>query len=122
MWEILSIFTNVSTVIASLGLVLATSSFISGLQLVRGASIVELKIHRFNGFSSIILFVVLAAMNFADSGVRFWPLVAWLAALSIIITKLYIVRKRIKAFKYVSWIGGTLILIWLFLVYIHIPV
>lgn len=122
MWEILSVFTNISTVIASLGLVLATSSFISGLQLVRGASIVERKIHRFNGFSSITLFVVLAAMYFVNSGVRFWPFLAWLTALSVIIIKLYIVRKRIKAFKYVSWIGGSLILIWLFLVYIHIPV
>lgn len=122
MWDILSVFTNISTVIASLGLVLATSSFISGLQLVRGASFIERKIHRFNGFSSIILFVILAAMYFVNSGVRFWPFVAWLAAFFIILIKLYIVRKRIKAFKYVSWIGGTLILIWLFLVYIHIPV
>lgn len=121
MWEILSVFTNISTVVASLGLILATSSFISGLQLVRGASIVELKIHRYNGFSSILLFLLLAVMNLA-SGVHFWPLVAWLSALSIIMLKLYIVRKRRKAFKYVSWIGGTLILIWLFLVYIHIPV
>lgn len=122
MWEILSVFTNISTVIASLGLVLATSSFISGLQLVRGASVVELKIHRYNGFSSIILFTILAVMSLVNSGVRFWPLLAWLTALSIIVIKLYIVRKRKKAFKYVSWIGGTLILIWLFLVYIHIPV
>lgn len=122
MWEILSVFTNISTVVASLGLVLATSSFISGLQLVRGASIVERKIHRFNGFSSIVLFIILAAMYFVNSGVRFWPILAWLTALWIIIIKLYIVRKRRKAFKYVSWIGGSLILIWLFLVYIHIPV
>jgi len=121
MWEILSVFTNISTVIASLGLVLATSSFISGLQLVRGASIVELKIHRFNGFSSITLFVILALMYFLNTGIRLWPLLGWLSAVGIILAKLYIVRKRIKAFKYVSWIGGTLILIWLFLVYINIP-
>ncbi len=123
MSEFFSVFTSIQTVIASIGLILATSSFISGLQLVRGASVIEGKIHRINGFSSITLYTVLAVLAFATEGLRIWSDLAWIAGFLVILLKISIVRKRRRrSFKYVSWIGGSLLLIWLFLVYIHIPV
>ena len=122
MFAILSVFTSVSTILASLGLILATSSFISGLQLVRAASIVEAKIHRYNGFMSICLFLIIAIASFVVNGIFNWTIFGWLFAASIIVIKLYIVRKRRRAFKYVSWIGGTLILVWLTILYVNIPV
>ncbi len=123
MFEILAdILTDFRTIVASLGLILATSSFISGLQLVRAKSRIELKIHRFNGQASIVLFTVLALWYFVREGIGFWSFIMWAFFLSVILFKLWIVRKRHKAAKYVSWIGATLILIWFYIVYIHIPV
>lgn len=118
-----NVFTDISTLIASLGLVLATSSFISGLQLVRGTrTSLEGKIHRFNGYGAICVYVTLAAMSFAEDGMRLWPAVGWFSGAGLIALKITIVRRRKRAFKYVSWMGASLILIWLFMVYVHIPV
>lgn len=122
MFEIIKAYTNIQTVLASLGLVLATSSFISGLQLVRGASMVERHIHRYNGFTTFGLYLTLAVMAMVKDGFYFISFLGWITGLLVILTKVYIVRKRRRrSFKYVSWIGGTLILIWLYLMYIHIP-
>lgn len=118
------IFMNIQIVLASIGLVMATSSLISGLQLVKMKITIEGKIHRFNGYASIVLYVVLAALSFTETGLRFMSVVGWTLGLLLILSKLWIVRKSRKkrrAFKYISWFGGTLILLWLYLVYIHIP-
>ncbi|MEK7773032.1 MAG: hypothetical protein AAB307_01685 [Deltaproteobacteria bacterium] len=123
MSEFFSVFTSIQSVIASIGLILATASFISGLQLVKGASFIEGKVHRINGFSSITLYTVLAVLAFATEGLRIWSVLAWITGFLVILLKISIVRKRRRrSFKYVSWIGASLLLMWLFLVYIHIPV
>jgi hypothetical protein len=119
-----SVFSTLPIILASIGLVLATSSFISGLQLVKGANVSERKIHRFNGFATIILYLVLAVFYFRTNGIGVWGVLAWLIGFFVIFLKLSIVhaKNRRRAFKYVSWLGGTLIVIWLILVYINIPI
>ena len=119
-----SVFSTLPVILASIGLVLATSSFISGLQLVKGANISERKIHRFNGFATIILYLVLSIFYFRENGIGIWSAIAWLTGFFVIFLKLSIVhaKNRRRAFKYVSWLGGTLIIIWLILVYINIPI
>jgi len=121
-FDILSVFSNLSTILASAGLILATSSFISGLQIVRGADIAERKIHRFNGFTALTLFICLAGLSIYNNGIGLWSFWGWLFGLSLFALKIYIVRKRRRAFKYVSWVGASLILLWLFLVFKNIPV
>jgi len=112
---------TIPLVLASLGLVLATSSFISGLQLVKSNSVVEGKIHRINGYLSFTLYITLAVLAFAAEGFEWMRLVGWLSGFSLLCLKIAIVRKRSRAMKYLSWFGGTLILIWLYIVYNHIP-
>lgn len=121
-FDILSIFNNLSTIIASMGLILATSSFISGLQLVKAANIAERKIHRFNGFTTLFLFLCLAGLSIYNNGLGLWSFWGWLFGLSLFSLKIYIVRRRRRSFKYVSWVGASLILLWLFLVFKNIPV
>lgn len=116
------LLTDPRTVLASIGLILATSSFISGLQLVKIKSRIERKIHRFNGYATFTIYVVLMVWHFVVKGFGFWALVLWLCGLGFLLLKIRIVRKRSKAIKYVSWMGATFILMWLYLVYIHIPV
>lgn len=121
--KMLGVFSTASIVLASFGLILATSSFISGLQLVKAASIVERKIHRFNGFTALALYVILAVLAFWYEGFGFLRLLGWGSGLGVFLLKILIVRSRKRrAFKYLSWLGGTLILVWLYMVYIHIPV
>ena len=116
------ITSHIPTILASIGLILATSSFISGLQLVRGTSVaVEGKIHRFNGYVSICLFITLTVFWVVNNGPG-WGLAAWICALLFIFLKVKIVRKRGRGFKYVSWMGVTIILMWLYIIYLHIPI
>lgn len=119
---LMSILTSVQTIIASIGLILATSSFISGLQIVKGTRAgVEGKIHRVNGVIVISLYIILAVRSAVINGIT-WNIVWWILGMCVILLKLKIVRTKGRAFKYASWLGGTLILIWLYLVYIHLPV
>ncbi|HEY4705890.1 MAG TPA: hypothetical protein VII64_00430 [Thermodesulfobacteriota bacterium] len=120
--ELINAFTNFSTLLASIGMILATTSFISGLQMVKAKGPIERKIHRGNGFISWTIFLVLAVLSFAKYGFSLWGLVGWTAGLFVIIIKLLIVHSRNRrAVKYVSWLGATLICMWLYVVYIHIP-
>lgn len=120
--ELFNAFTNFSTVLASIGMILATTSFISGLQMVKAKGPVERKIHRGNGFISFAILFILAVLSFVRYGFSLWSLAGWTAGVFVILLKLLIVhsRKR-RAFKYVSWLGATLICLWLYVVYIHLP-
>lgn len=121
-FELLQAFTNFTTLLASIGMVLATSSFISGLQLVKGRGRVERKIHRGNGLITFAIFAVLAVASFITYGLSLWSVGGWLAGAFIIGLKVLIVHSRNRrAFKYVSWLGASLIVMWLYIVYIHIP-
>ncbi len=119
---LMTFVTSAQTIIASIGLILATSSFISGLQIVKGTRAgIEGKIHRINGVIVISLYIILAVRGAVINGIT-WNIVWWALGMCVILLKLKIVRTKGRAFKYASWLGGTLILIWLYLVYIHLPV
>ena len=121
----LTILTNIPTILASIGLIMATSSFISGLQLVKGTvATFEGKIHRFNGYASVIIFITLFAMGIKSSGAGLIPMLGWGAGALLIAFKLWVVRiarRKRRAFKYISWLGATLTLMWLYIVYVHMP-
>ncbi|MBI5344194.1 MAG: hypothetical protein HZB83_02470 [Deltaproteobacteria bacterium] len=121
----ISIFTNIPAILASIGLILATSSLISGLQLARGAKrTVDSRIHRFNGYINISIFIILAVLSFRETGLNIWTAIGWPSGLFLILLKLMTVkvsRKKRRAFKYVSSLGGMLILMWLYLLYTHLP-
>ncbi|MBI5237526.1 MAG: hypothetical protein HY887_03785 [Deltaproteobacteria bacterium] len=116
---------NIPTLLSSIGLILAISSFISGLQLVRGIKGgVEGIIHKFNGIVGIAIYIILAVLSFKTSGIGLWSFLGWLGGLFLFFLKLFIVKKgrhKRRAAKYISWLGGMLTLMWLYLVYIHLP-
>lgn len=117
------IFTNVSIILASIGIVLAVTSFISGLQLIRATSAsIEGTIHRANGYLTIILFIVLTLIAISSSMINIAALLLPLTGLAVFLVKLWIVRRHKRFLKYVSWMGGTLITIWLLLFYVNVPV
>ncbi|MBF8250973.1 MAG: hypothetical protein HW382_601 [Deltaproteobacteria bacterium] len=122
------IFSSASIMLASIGIVLAVTSFISGLQLVRATrASIEGMIHRANGYLTVILFIVilfivLTLIAISSSMINIAALLLPLTGLAVFLVKLWIVRRHKRFLKYVSWMGGTLITIWLLVFYINIPV
>ncbi|MBI3399685.1 MAG: hypothetical protein HY026_10735 [Deltaproteobacteria bacterium] len=112
---------GLTTLLASLGLILATVSFISGLQAVKNqAGSIDARIHKLNGYLTILIYLLLAVLSLAEKGgVKLWSIAAWGSGLAIIFTKIWIVRSG-KAYKYASWFGIMLIIIWLIIIYTHI--
>lgn len=121
--HLINILTSAPTLIASVGLILATSSFIGGLQLVKTTAVpIEGKIHRFNGIISICLYCILLLISVFQNGLTL-NLIAWFLGLGVIALKISIIRsRRRRTFKYVNWLGGALFLIWLYIVWVHLPV
>ncbi len=124
MLETIKIFASWGVVLSSLGLVLATSSFIGGLQLIKGASrsSAERKIHRFNGIASLSIYIILAISSLAIYGFGFVALFGWICGLGLILFKLWIIRTRRRALKYVPWLGACIVLMWLYILYINMQV
>ncbi len=119
MLETLKIFASSEVVLAGIGLILATSSLISGLQMIKGArGSVEHKIHRFNGYCSITVYIALAILSLVKFGIRPGALIGWSAGFGLIFFKLWIVKTRRRAIKYVPWLGVMVILMWLYVLYI----
>lgn len=110
-------------IIASVGLVLATMSFISGLQVVKrdkrlGAMAATM--HRVNGYLSCIAYVILATMSLnAIGGFKMWSVIGWIFGFGLIIGKILCVR-NVKFYKYGSRLGLFLFIAWLVIIYKYI--
>jgi hypothetical protein len=116
------IFSSAAIILASLGIVLAVTSFISGLQLVRATrASIEGMIHRANGYLTVILFNVLTLIAISSNKINMASLLLPLTGLAVFLVKLWIIRRHKRFLKYVSWMGGTLITIWLLVFYINMP-
>ncbi|MBI5327328.1 MAG: hypothetical protein HZB80_03405 [Deltaproteobacteria bacterium] len=111
---------EITTILASLGLILATVSFISGLQAVKNKGSADSKIHKLNGYLSFVIYILLAGSSIGGKEVvRLWPVAAWASGLVIICIKIWVVRSG-RAYKYASWVGIMLIILWLVIIYTHI--
>jgi hypothetical protein len=111
---------EITTILASLGLILATVSFISGLQAVKNKGSADSKIHKLNGYLAFVIYILLAGSSITGKeGISLWPVAAWASGLLIILIKIWVVRSG-RAYKYASWIGIMLIIVWLVVIYTHI--
>ncbi|HBR18369.1 MAG: hypothetical protein A3G39_00915 [Deltaproteobacteria bacterium RIFCSPLOWO2_12_FULL_43_16] len=111
---------EIATILASLGLILATVSFISGLQALKSKGSADTKIHRFNGYLTLIIYLSLAILSMSGKdGIKIGSVSAWCGGLAIIAMKIWIVRSG-RAYKYASWMGIILIIMWLIIIYTNI--
>lgn len=113
---------DLNTIVASVGMVMATMSFMTGLQTVkrdREAAVMMVKLHRFDGYITCLIYLAVAGLSLSHGGLSLWPVVGWIAGLLLIIVKILVVRNR-KYSKYSSRIGMMLFLSWLFIIYQHI--
>ena len=111
-----------NTIVASVGMVMATMSFMTGLQTVkrdRESAVMMVKMHKLDGYVTCQIYVAVALLSLSNSGFKLWPMIGWVAGLALIIVKIIVVRNR-KYCKYASRIGIMLFLSWLFIIYQHI--
>lgn len=108
------------TILASFGLILATAGFISGLQALRNRNSIDTRIHKFNGYLSALIYLLLSVISLSKpGGATLKAAIAWGAGLLIIFTKIWVVKSG-RAYKYASWLGILLIIVWLIIIYTHI--
>lgn len=111
---------EITIILASLGLILATVSFISGLQTLKNKGSADTKMHRFNGYLTLIIYLSLAILSMSGKdGIKIGSVAAWGGGLAIIGMKIWIVRSG-RAYKYASWMGIILIIMWLIIIYTNI--
>lgn len=114
---------DINTIIASIGLVLATVSFITGLQVVnrdKVAAVMMASMHRINGYLVCLIYIVIAALSLgSQGGVRPWSIVGWSVGMGLIIIKIMVVRNQ-RFYKYSSRLGLLLFVSWLVIMYRHI--
>ncbi len=113
---------DINTIVASIGLITATMSFITGIQTVnkhRSSAFVMVRMHRFDGYITCLIYLAVAGLSLSNGGIRLWPVIGWLAGLGLIILKILVVRNR-KYIKYASRVGMLLFLSWLYIIYQHI--
>ncbi|OGW49378.1 MAG: hypothetical protein A2Z50_00420 [Nitrospirae bacterium RBG_19FT_COMBO_42_15] len=112
---------KINIFLASIGLVLATASFLSGMQLIKkDNTAVILKIHRLNGYITFLIFISLALMPlFGKGGIKPWAITAWGAGFGISLFKIWAVKAK-KGYKYGTRLGIILFIIWLAIIYTHV--
>lgn len=114
---------RIDTFIVSAGLILATMSFITGLQSVkkdRASAAMMTGMHRLNGYLTSIIYILAAIFSLSgERGMRAGTVVIWGLGLALIIVKMLVVRNE-KLYKYGSRLGLLLFVIWLIIIYKHI--
>ena len=114
---------EISIIIISLGLIFATVSLVSGLQTVRkekADALIIVNMHRLNGYVACLIYLAVAILSIKGSGgLRLWPIVWWIAGLTVIAGKILSVRNQ-KTYKYGSRLGTLLFIIWLVIIYTHV--
>lgn len=106
--------------IASVGFVLSVTSFIAGFRMVKRTGLrAERMLHRVNGYITITLYIVVAALAIASGTSAFYTF-AWLVGLGLHFLKLFIIKKGLGV-RYGGYFGGLLLIVWLIVIFTHLP-
>ena len=108
------------TILASIGFVLAITSFIAGFRMIKKTGhVAEHSMHRINGFLTIACYLILAFLSII-AGTTFLLIMAWALGLGIHLLKLLFVKKRL-AVRYGGYLGAMLLVTWLTVIFTHLP-
>ncbi|MHC4184271.1 MAG: hypothetical protein ACYSR0_13070 [Planctomycetota bacterium] len=109
------------TLFASIGFVLAVTTFMSGFINVakKPEQQVETIMHKVNGYLTITMYIVVAVLSIAN-GTKAFYLFAWGAGLAIHLLKILLVKKRL-AVRYGGYFGALLLVTWVIVIFTHLP-
>jgi len=108
------------TIIASIGFIFSVMAFMAGFRMVksRGSS-AERMMHRLNGILTISLYIIVAVFSISK-GTSGLYIFGWAVGLLIHVFKLYLVRKKLAA-RYGGYVGGMILIVWLVVIFTHLP-
>jgi hypothetical protein len=107
---------------ASIGFVLAVTTFMSGFINVakKQAQQAETTMHKVNGYLTITMYVVVAVLSIAN-GTKAFYLFLWGVGLAIHLLKILLVRKKL-AVRYGGYFGALLLITWVIVIFTHLPI
>ena len=109
-----------TTILASIGFVLAITSFIAGFRMIKKTGhIAEHRMHKINGYLTLICYLLVALLSII-SGTTFLFILAWILGLVIHLIKLLLVKKGL-AVRYGGYLGGLLLITWITVIFTHLP-
>ena len=113
-------FLDLHTIIASLGVIFATTTFISGLQVAKREKqlgTIMTMMHRVNGYVTFIIYVVIATLTLSTyDSIQVWPVIGWFTGFFLMALKVLTVRNE-KFYKYASRVGLLLFIVWIVIIY-----
>jgi len=108
------------SVIASIGFVVSVTTFISGVRMIRLLDKrAEAMMHRFNGFTVGVIYLVLAILSVMGD-LTIFALFIWIAGFLVHLLKLYLVKKKL-AVRYGGYAGTLILITWIILIFNHLP-
>ncbi|MCK4738376.1 MAG: hypothetical protein KAT46_00365 [Deltaproteobacteria bacterium] len=110
----------IATFFASLGFVIATTSFIGGFRMIRRTDhAIEASMHKFNGFLTIFLYLAIASISLLEE-FTYLILFLWCTGFGVHLLKLVFVKKGL-AVRYGGYMGGVFLIIWLIIIFNNLP-
>ncbi len=107
-------------IIASIGFIFSVMAFMAGFRMVKSrGSRAERTMHRLNGAITIALYIIVAIFSISK-GTSALYIFGWAVGGLIHIFKLYVVRKGLAA-RYGGYIGAMLLIVWLVVIFTHLP-
>ncbi len=107
-------------ILASIGFTFAIMAFIGGFRMVRRLEHKEEAVmHRFNGYTTIIFYVIVAVVAFTRHFDLIY-LLPWFFGFLLHVFKVVLVKKGL-AVRYGGYMGGALISTWLVVIFTHLP-
>lgn len=98
---------------------MAVITFVAGFKLARRKYRSEGTMHRMDGFIVIAFYLVIAALCIAD-GTSVMYLLAWILGFLIHLLKIFVVQKKLGP-RYGGYVGTLLMIVWLTLIFTHLP-
>lgn len=111
----------ITTIFASIGFVFAVATFLAGfIRAIKGHEQRALTaLHRWNGYISIALYIIVALLSIAN-GTNAFYILAWGVGLALYSSKILLVKKGLAA-RYGGYFGFWLLITWLIIIFTHLP-
>ena len=108
------------TIIASIGFIFSVMAFIAGFRMVKSRSgRAERVMHRINGILTIAFYVIIAIFSISKGTSAFF-IFGWAVGMLVHIFKVYVVKKGLAA-RYGGYVGAMLLIVWLVVIFTHLP-
>jgi len=98
---------------------MAVITFVAGFKLSRRKYRSEGFMHRMDGFIVIAFYLIIAALSISE-GTTLIYVFAWIIGFCVHLLKIFVVQKKLGP-RYGGYVGTLLLIVWLILIFTHLP-